>query len=325
MATVLGEPGDLSGTQADVAGTVVAVIPAYNEERFISGVVLTARQYTPHVIVVDDGSSDRTPLLARMAGADVVQMPENGGKGRALNAGFDRARIYDPDAIVMLDGDAQHDAAEILHVARPILAGQVDVVIGSRFLNAVTRENIPAWRRLGQHALTWATNGGSGFAITDSQSGYRAFSPSAMNLLYFCSAGLAVESEMQFLIRAMPLRVMEVPISIRYLDGNKRNPVVHGLEVLEVVFSMMSRRRPLLFVVVPGTVVLLLGVLVNLLVVHIVLSGKDVPVAIAVLGSLLIMVGFMMSLVGVILQALEQYVGHVREEVRRVLTQVAAT
>lgn len=92
---------------------IVGVVPAYNEERYIASVVITALQYAERVIVVDDGSSDRTAVLARIAGAEVVQLPGNCGKGRALNAGFDHARQFDPDVIVMLDADAQHDPAEI--------------------------------------------------------------------------------------------------------------------------------------------------------------------------------------------------------------------
>src|SRR4051794_31484787 len=92
--------------------TVAAVIPAFNEERFIASVVLTVMQHADHVIVVDDGSTDRTATLARLAGAIVVEMEQNGGKGKALNAGFEHARSFKPDVIVMLDGDAQHEPSE---------------------------------------------------------------------------------------------------------------------------------------------------------------------------------------------------------------------
>lgn len=304
-------------------GTIVAVIPAYNEERFIASVVLTALQQTPHVIVVDDGSTDRTADLARMAGADVVVMPENGGKGRALNAGFERARSYRPDAVVMLDGDAQHDPDEIRAVAGPILQGEADIVIGSRFLQ--TKSEIPGWRQVGQHVLTRVTNGSSGLALTDSQSGFRAFSPEAMTMLHFRSAGLAVESEMQFLLEGSPFQETEVPISVSYRDGNKRNPVVHGIEVLEAIFSLVASRRPLMFLSVPGAVLVTLGVLVGIFVVHIVQTRHGVPVGTAVLSSLLIIIGLMLGLIGVVLQALQQFIGSVREELHAALARVPAS
>ena len=196
----------------DSPHTIVAVIPAYNEERFIGSVVLNTLHYAHHVIVVDDGSTDRTALLAGLAGAYVVEMPHNGGKGLALNAGFREARRLDPAVIVMLDGDAQHDSAEIPLLTAPIIADRADVVIGSRFLE--TRSDIPRWRRVGQHTLTLVTNKASGASISDSQSGFRAFRPEALDMLHFRTAGLSVESEMQFLLEQSDLRTFEVPISV---------------------------------------------------------------------------------------------------------------
>lgn len=85
---------------------ILALIPAYNEERFIASVVLETKKYATHVIVVDDGSSDRTAELALAAGAQVVGQPKNMGKAQALNAGFRAARLLNPDVVVCLDGDA---------------------------------------------------------------------------------------------------------------------------------------------------------------------------------------------------------------------------
>jgi glycosyltransferase involved in cell wall biosynthesis len=171
---------------------VVVVIPAYNEERFIASVVFGVREFADEVVVVDDGSSDRTALLAERAGASVVRLGENGGKGAALNAGFTYANSLAPSAVVCIDGDAQHEASEIPGLIQPILSGEADVVIGSRFLS--TRSRIPGWRLFGQHSLTTVTNTLSGTRVTDSQSGFRAFSPLATQALRFTSSGLSVES-----------------------------------------------------------------------------------------------------------------------------------
>jgi hypothetical protein len=125
------------------------------------------------------------------------QVIENPGKAAALNAGFAYARRLRPRVVVCLDGDAQHEPAEVPHLAAPVLAGVADVVVGSRFLQ--TKSDIPAWRQVGQHTLTALTNNMSGLKLSDSQSGFRAFSPTAVDLLRFTSQGLSVESEMQFL------------------------------------------------------------------------------------------------------------------------------
>lgn len=293
---------------------VVAIIPAFNEERFIASVVINTLQYAGRVIVVDDGSSDQTAMLAHMAGADVIRCTVNGGKGQALNAGFLRARELAPNAVVTLDGDAQHDPAEIPNLVYPILAGDADVVIGSRFLQ--TRSYIPRWRQFGQHTLTIVTNRASGMAMSDSQSGYRAFSVDALASLYFETPGLAMESEMQFLLRRSSLRVAEVPISVQYRDGNKRNPVLHGIAVIDAIFTLIARRRPLVFFGLPGTVVMVFGLVVGVTVIHSVDTEHAVPVGTAVLSTLCLLFGLTLSIAAVILHSLDHFVHRIQAEMR---------
>ncbi|MBP7121251.1 MAG: glycosyltransferase family 2 protein, partial [Methanolinea sp.] len=102
---------------------LIAVIPAYNEEPTIGTVVLQTRVHVDHVIVVDDGSNDDTARVATLAGAEVIQNPVNLGKAQALMKGFDRAKEYNPLAVVMLDADFQHNPAEIPDLVRPVLSG----------------------------------------------------------------------------------------------------------------------------------------------------------------------------------------------------------
>lgn len=297
---------------------VVAVIPAYNEERFVASVVINARQYADIVIVVDDGSTDRTAFLAEQAGARVIRMRQNGGKGLALNAGFDAARQLNPEAVVMLDSDAQHDPAEIPLLASPVLSGDADVVVGSRFLEV--KSKIPLWRQFGQHALNLATNATSGVAISDTQSGYRAFSPAALNMLRFRSKGLAVESEMQFLLSGAGLRVQEVPIRVQYLDGNKRNPVTHGLKVIDAILSLAARRRPLLFFTVPGVIAVVAGATIDINIVGEVARMGVIPVGTLIVTSVAIMVGFLLSVTGIILNSLSTLTSQIRDEVLAALS-----
>jgi glycosyltransferase involved in cell wall biosynthesis len=293
---------------------IVAIVPAYNEERFIASVVVAALQHAEHVIVVDDGSGDRTALLARLAGAEVVSLPKNVGKAGAINAGFVRAGELDPDVVVMLDADAQHDPAEMPRLVAPILEDEADVVIGSRFLHI--RSEIPRWRRVGQHTLTFLTNRATGTAMTDSQSGYRAFGPGALHSLRFASGGLALESEMQFHLKRSTLRVSEVPISVQYLDGNKRNPVFHGLRVLDTILGLVARRRPLMFIGLPGLLLMMTGFFVGLAVVNSVDHHHPVPFGTVVLSSLLIIAGLVLGVTGVILNTLEKFMSRMQDELR---------
>jgi hypothetical protein len=292
---------------------VVAVIPAFDEERFIASVVLQTKPFAEHVIVVDDGSSDRTAHLAESAGAIVVRQPTNLGKAAALTAGFARAAELEPRVVVCLDGDSQHEPADIPSVARLILSGELDVVIGSRFLE--TRSAIPIWRKVGQHTLTAMTNGMSGTKLTDSQSGFRAFSPTAVEALRFTSQGLSVESEMQFLFGPAGLRVAEVPIRVRYQDGNKRNPFVHALQVIDAMITLVARRRPLAFFSLPGAVLVILGSLLGLHVTVTIAETRTLLVGSAILTALLLVSGLLLGITGIILHSVGHLIGRLRDEV----------
>src|SRR5687768_10434443 len=236
---------------------VMVGIPAYNEGRFIGSVVLQARRYADLVVVVDDGSTDDTALIAEQAGAVVLGHQTNQGKGEALNTLFQAARRYRAESLVLLDGDGQHRTAELVGLLRPIQAGEADIVVGSRHLNG--NGGTPGVRYGGQRLVTWLTNQTSGVDVTDSQSGFRAFSRAAIQSLTFSKKGFSVESEMQFLAAERGLRVREVPISTVYVDPPKRNVLRHGMTVLNGILQLVERARPLLFFGLPGLLLLLSG------------------------------------------------------------------
>src|SRR5215212_6823113 len=228
------------------AANALVAIPAYNEERFIGSVVLRAGLLGFDVLVVDDGSADRTAQIARCAGAIVEVHAENRGKSAALNTAFRLARERGVSILVVMDGDAQHDADEIARFLTPVREGLADIVVGSRFL-AASGGQIPGMRRLGQRAMTTMTNVASGISVSDSQSGFRGFSAQAIETLVFGSSGFSVEVEMQFQARDHGLTVTEVPISANYYDPPKRNVVSHGMQVLDGILRLVGQRRPLLF------------------------------------------------------------------------------
>lgn len=296
---------------------VIAVIPAYNEARFIGSVVIATREFVHEVIVVDDGSKDVTADIAETAGATVIRLETNQGKGAALNAGFREAQARHPDAIVMLDGDAQHDPADIPRVVAPILAGRAAVVIGSRFLAQKSR--IPWWRKIGQHVLTGITNAATGVPVTDSQSGFRAFSPDALKELRFHSGGLAVESEMQFLLEEGNLPWTEVPIGVTYRDGNKRNPVTHGLQILDSILGIVSQRHPLLFFGIPGSVSLLTGLGLGFWVLDRLNRIHTLSVGGSLASTVLLMVGLLLCITGVILHTVGTMTGRIQLDLRETL------
>ena len=209
---------------------VVAIIPAYNEEKALADVIDRTLEHVDEVIVVDDGSSDKTSEVAIEAGARVIRHSVNLGKGEALKSGF--KAIGDDSIIITIDGDGQHNPSEIPDLVRPIVEDGADLVNGSRYMNG-PEENTPAYRRVGQKVLDIATNISAGTKVTDSQSGFRAFSPQSKNVFRFKDTGFGIESEMLVDASEAGLKIVEVPITVRYdLDGSTKDPITHGVGVL---------------------------------------------------------------------------------------------
>ena len=232
---------------------IVALIPAYNEEAVIADVVAETLREIKNVIVVDDGSTDATAALAGAAGAEVLSLPENRGKAGAVMAGFAAALARGYEVVVMLDADGQHLPEEVPQVLAPILAGEADLVVGSRFLEV--RSEIPRYRVLGQKTLNLVTALGAGVSLTDTQSGFRALGPAALARLDFPSAGYSLESDMIAHFAACGLCITEVPISCRYdvPNSHKKNPVLHGFEIVRAMSCaiVVRQRRALGYIGVP--------------------------------------------------------------------------
>jgi len=286
-----------------VAGrSVVVAIPAYNEDRFIGSLVLKLRARDQQVLVVDDGSTDATAEVAEAAGATVVRHGRNQGKTAAVKTAFEQARAIGADALVLLDGDSQHDPADVETLVAPILSGTADMVVGSRF--AGVRSIIPRWRVAGQHALTLATNLGSGLHLSDTESGYRAFSRRALDEMRFNSQGFGLEPSTQFQAKQRGWKVLEVPIRVQYGIPLKRNPVWHGMGQLDAIFRLVAEHRPLLFFGLPGVAVVLAGLLLGLVVARIYDATQQLAVGYALITVLLCVVGVLSTFTAVILHAM---------------------
>lgn len=209
---------------------IIAAIPCYNTESFAAALVAKARKYVDRVIIIDDGSSDATATVATTAGALVVRHGKNRGYGAALASCFEAARANSARAMVILDGDGQHDADDIPLVLAPVLRGDADIVIGSRFL--VNRTNMPRYRRFGIGVITWLFNLGSRTRVTDAQSGFRSYSRTACQDIAITETGMGASIEIVEKARGQGLKFAEVPISCRYeAAGPSLMAVRHGLGV----------------------------------------------------------------------------------------------
>ena len=284
---------------------IVAAIPCFNEELFIGSVVLKARDYVDQVIVIDDGSTDRTALVAEKAGAKMIKHDRNKGKGVAVSTAFKYAREIGFKALVLLDGDGQHEPAFIPSLIKPVLDGNADMVVGSRYLNI--KSSIPGYRTWGHRLLTFLTNLGSRVKLTDSQSGFRAFSAKAIEALTFAEEGLSVESEMQFLANEAGLRVTEIPISIGYHSKAKRSPLAHGMGILNSIVGLISRRIPLFFFGVPGLIMLAFGLWEGLRVINGYNTYHDFWLGPALIAILLCIVGALSLFTALILHTIRGF------------------
>ena len=224
---------------------IVAGIPAFNEEKTIAKVVVRASRHVDKVLVVDDGSSDDTGLIAEKLGATVIRHERNLGKGAALRAILDWARGLGVDVLVTLDADGQHDPDEIPSVVEPILREYADVAIGSRRFS----RDMPLHRRFGGRILDHITGVSASGEIVDAQSGFRAYSRKALERVTAAETGMGVDSEILLRAKEKGLKIVEVPAKASYEKPrtSTHNPVYHAFDVFFSVIKFTSIRHPFLF------------------------------------------------------------------------------
>ncbi|MCZ7357397.1 MAG: glycosyltransferase family 2 protein [Candidatus Methanoperedens sp.] len=289
------------------------MLPAFNEEVSIGSLVLHCRQHADCVIVVDDGSKDHTAEIAEMAGAKIIRHPANKGKGAALKTGFELAAQNGTKVIVILDSDGQHDPEEIPKLVAPILAGEADMVNGSRYMNG-NGKNTPFYRRIGQSVLDRATNLNSGLRVTDTQSGFRAFAASKAHVFNFRQNGMAIESEMLMDAANAGLKLKEVEIGVRYdVDCSTENPLGHGLKVLVRVLQDMELNRPMYYFTAPGIAFMAVGLAMGLSYIRDFYLGSSLRFGPTLLMILLTLIGSLMVFTGIILHSMSKLIREKRE------------
>lgn len=195
---------------------VTIVIPVYNEAAVIGQVIKTIQKqgYTS-IIVVDDGSSDNSADVARQAGAQTIRHRINRGKGAATKTGLAAARELGADIVVTLDGDGQHDPADIPAIIQPIVGGNSQVVLGTRLHHPQQMPQHRYWVNRLANVLTWVIHG---LWVTDSQSGFRAYSRDALRVIQPRADRYEYDSAIIREIHRHQLRWSEVPITVHYTD-----------------------------------------------------------------------------------------------------------
>jgi len=220
----------------------LVIIPAYNEESNLAGIIKEVRKKAPWVdiMVVDDGSKDDTAKIARELGVAVVTHSFNLGIGGAVQTGFKIARMWNYDVTVQIDGDGQHDPAFIGRLVKPIVEENVDISVGSRFLKnkKATGSFI---RHVGIHFFSRLTTLITGARITDCSSGFRALNRSAIELFSDEYPVDFPDAEALIIARRAGLRIGEVPVPFRPRRGGKSSlyfwrflwyPIKEGFSIL---------------------------------------------------------------------------------------------
>ena len=296
---------------------VLAVIPCYNEEATIGSIVLKAKRHVNEVLVVDDGSIDDTCKIAREAGATVISHKYNKGKSIAIKTGFRYALEKDYDYVITIDGDGQHNPSEIPVVLRTVVNNGHDISIGFR---SGSSTEMPMWRRVGKRVLDYATSFGNGGFVTDSQCGFRAFNKKAVKAITPNLNGGAFNVESEQLIKAheLGLGVVNTNVSCKYENLKKtstKDPTSHGFSVLKYVIWLVTERRPLLFIGVPGFIMMILGLVLGILTLQYYNQTHVFLIPYAIVVSVFLIIGALAMFMGLMFTVIPNIIKRSRNEI----------
>jgi len=235
-------------------------IPAYNEEKNIAKIIVQLKKVADQILVCDDGSTDSTSEIAESLGAIVIKHPKNLGYGSAIRSIFLKSREINAEILVTIDADGQHKIEDVKKVTKPIVDGQADISIGSRFLEE--GDNAPKYRKLGINIITKVTNSSLSEKITDAQSGFRAYNNKVLQSLTPSDSGMGISTEILIKSSKLGFKIAEVPTKIQYEgETSSQNPVSHGTGVLLSTLKYISIERPLRFYGIPSFIFFAIGLI----------------------------------------------------------------
>ncbi len=282
---------------------VVIGIPAFNEEKNIGAIIAKLTQKYDTVIVCDDGSSDMTSTIASSLGANVIKHEKNQGYGSAIKTIFNEAGKIGGDVLVTFDADGQHQISDIDSILKPILENKADLVIGSRFLGET--KDLPKYRKIGIKTITGLTNIMTGSSITDSQSGFRAYSKKMLKEISPTESGMGISTEILIKATKNKMRLAEIPITIRYQDNtHSQEPISHGTSVIMSTIKHVAIERPLLYYGVTGMCFLILGLIFGAWTMQIYSEERIVMTNIALIGIGGVILGTILLITATILYSI---------------------
>ena len=292
---------------------IIVGIPAYNEEKNIAAIITRLKKITDKIIVCNDGSSDLTSKIAEELGAIVINHERNLGYGAAIRSIFLKAKNSDCDILVTFDADGQHRVEDIDKVIKPISNGESDIVIGSRFLDE-SRKEVPNYRKVGIKVITKLTNATIKKQLTDSQSGFRAYSKKVLNELDLSELGMGISTEILIKASSKNFRISEVPIKILYNgETSTHNPITHGSSVIISTIKYTSLQRPLTFYGIPSVIFLLIGSVFSYLAIQYYVEIGRLSTNLTMVGTAAVLIGIVLLITAILLFSLVSVVRERRD------------
>ena len=283
---------------------IIVGIPAFNEEKNIASIITKLSTIADTILVCDDGSTDLTATIAKKIGAVVIKHGKNLGYGAAIRSLFLKAKDLDGDVLVTFDADGQHRIDDIKNVIKPIVNQEADLVIGSRFLDESEKE-VPQYRKVGIKVITKITNASIKKQLTDSQSGFRAYSRKIISELNPSETGMGVSTEILIKASSKNFRIVEVPIKIIY-EGNTstHNPITHGSSVIISTIKYTSLQRPLTFYGIPSVVFLIIGGVFSYLAIQFYVEVGRLNTNLTIISASTVLIGVVLLITAILLFSL---------------------
>lgn len=303
-------------SRVDVGPEILVAIPAYNEAQAINQVVTEAAVYADEVLVIDDGSTDDTVAEARAAGATVIEHETNTGYGGALQTAFTEAKRAGAAHLAILDGDGQHDPADIPRLVERQQTGDANIVIGSRFEEAAETE-LPLYRRVGLRVVNTLTNLSLGVVrkrsrIDDTQSGFRVYDETAIASLAEADEignNMGASTDILYHAHRHGYDIEEVGTTIDYdvEDASSQNPVSHGLQLVQNILRTVERERPVTVLGVPGFVSAILGLGFGYFTFSNYITTGTFPLGLAIVSVFFTLAGIFAAFTAIILHSLNTH------------------
>ena len=284
--------------------SVTIGIPAFNEEKNIAGIISKLKKYADTIIVCDDGSTDLTAKISEELGAIVITHEKNKGYGASINSLFLKAKELETNVFVTFDADGQHRVIDIPIVIKPVINNEADLVIGSRFLETKSDE-MPNYRKVGIKLITKVTNLSIKEKLTDSQSGFRAYSKKALDKIIPSDEGMGVSTEILIKASNLDLKITEVPIKVSYEgETSTKDPISHGSSVIFSTIKFTSIHNPLKFYGIPGIIFLVIGLGFISWTIQIYSVHQEIVTNVSLIGIGCIVLGAVLLMTAVILFSL---------------------